>query len=320
MNTVSFVSSGRRIEQNDGFSLVETLLSVAILMVVSSVVMKGVLGLTDIDRMVTNRTDMHNSVRNATELLTQEVGQAGRISLPAPVTLTAAASLFGTSLTVSSTNDVFVGEQLVIDTGEKEETVTVSAVPSSTTLTVSALTVDHAVNTPVKVLGAFATGVVPPAAGGFADGSTDSVLKIYGDIHGDGSMVYVEYTCDLNAGVLYRNSMPFDASSKSDPTIEQILIDKIEVNPADADGDVAPCFSYQTKVVSGTTYVVDVAITLTVRTEDKDRNTNDYQRETKALLNVSPRNVFNVWQVASLGVSDRIQPMPQSVANLLPEN
>ena len=33
---------------------------------------------------------MHNGVRNATELLTQEVGQAGRISLPGPVTLAAA--------------------------------------------------------------------------------------------------------------------------------------------------------------------------------------------------------------------------------------
>ena len=48
-------------------------------------------------------------------------------------------------------------------------------------------------------------------------------------------------------------------------------------------------------------YVLDVAITLTVRTQIKDPTTGQYQRETKALLNVSPRNVFHVWQLASAG-------------------
>jgi len=40
--------------------------------------------------------------------------------------------------------------------------------------------------------------------------------------------------------------------------------------------------------------------------------------ETKALLNVSPRNVFNVWQLAGLGVTNRVQPIPPSVQALLP--
>ena len=65
-----------------GFSIVEALISTAVLLVVSATVMRGVLGMTDISTTVSNRTDMHNGVRNATELLTQEVGQAGRISLP----------------------------------------------------------------------------------------------------------------------------------------------------------------------------------------------------------------------------------------------
>jgi hypothetical protein len=32
---------------------------------------------------------------------------------------------------------------------------------------------------------------------------------------------------------------------------------------------------------------------------------------------VSPRNVFHVWQLASLGITNRVQPMPASVAALL---
>ena len=78
-----------------------------------------------------------------------------------------------------------------------------------------------------------------------------------------------------------------------------------------------PCFTYQTAIVGANTYVTDVAITLTVQTQDIDPVTRQFQTETKTLLNVSPRNVFNVWELASLGVINRIQPMPPSVQALL---
>ena len=92
-----------------------------------------------------------------------------------------------------------------------------------------------------------------------------------------------------------------------------ILLPNIRPNP-----DGTPCFTYQEKAVGTDTYVVNVAVTLTVQTELQDPNTNQFQLETKALLNVSPRNVFEVWQMASIGTSNRIQPMPASVSNLLP--
>ena len=53
----------------------------------------------------------------------------------------------------------------------------------------------------IAAVGGFATGVVPPTV---ANGSTPSLLKLYGDINGDGSMVYVEYTCDTGTGRLSR--------------------------------------------------------------------------------------------------------------------
>ena len=147
------------------------------------------------------------------------------------------------------------------------------------------------------------------------NGSTPNRLKIFGDIHDDGNMVYVEFWCDTANGRLYRNSMPISPppANKPVPGVEQILIDNIEANP-----DGTPCFTYQTKTVTGTTFVVDVAITLTVRTQQRDKNTNDFQRETKALLNVSPRNVFNTWQMASLDIDNRVQPTPASVTGASP--
>jgi hypothetical protein len=303
-----------------GFSLVETMVSVTVLMVVAGTVMSGVLGMSNVSTMVTNRTDMHNGVRNATELLTQEVGQAGRISLPAAVTLTGAAGIGATALTVSSSAGMFAGEILVLDTGAQQESVQLAAEPGGgTTLTLlDPLESAHAAGAPVSVLGGFANGVVPSAAGGFADGSTGTVLKIFGDIHDDGNMVYVEYRCSLAEGRLYRTSVPFTAVAKPVPGVEEVLIDNIETNPQNLDGTTTPCFTYQEDTFDGNTYVIGVAITLTVRTRTRDRNTGDFLRETKALLNVSPRNVFNVWQMASLSYYDRIQPMPASVLALLP--
>ena len=70
--------------------------------------------------------------------------------------------------------------------------------------------------------------------------------------------------------------------------------------------------------MTGTTFVVDDSNTLTVRTQQRDINTADFQRETKALLNVSPRNVFNTWQMASLDIDNRVQATPPSVTLLLP--
>jgi hypothetical protein len=312
-------------QRDDGFSLPEMLVSIAVLMVVSGTVMKGILDVGDVSRTVSNRTDMHSGVRNATELLTQEIGQAGRISLPGRVTLAAAAAMGSTTLTVASTvtataatTGMFAGEQLLLGTGDTQEPVVVSAVTDTTVTLTAGLAWSHVAAEPVVVVGGFREGVIPPAAAGFPNGSTASVLKIFGDIHDDGRMVYVEYTCDLGTGRLYRNSMAYDGGVKPAPTVEQVLIDNIQQNPPDpVTGIITPCFTYQTQTVVGQLYVVDVAVTLTILSQNRDRNTGNFQRETKALLNVSPRNVFNVWQMASLGMNNYIQPIPPAVTQLL---
>jgi prepilin-type N-terminal cleavage/methylation domain-containing protein len=291
-----------------GFTLIEMMVSMLVLTIVCGTVMKGVLDLTGLHNVIMNRTDMHSGVRNATELLTQEVGQAGRIALPAAVTVTAATAVGAVNIDVTSTAGMFVGEQLAIDSGPLQETATVTAV-AGTQLTFAPLRKAHLNGVAVLALGGFSSGVVPTTT---ANGSTGTVLKIFGDINGDGSMVYVEYSCDTAVGRLYRNAMPLTVGAKPAVTVEQVLINNILPNP-----DGTPCFTYQTQTVSGIDYIVDVAITLTVRTNNRDLNTGQFQTETKALLNVSPRNVFNVWQLAGLGVTNRVQPMPPSVQALL---
>jgi hypothetical protein len=65
-------------------------------------------------------------------------------------------------------------------------------------------------------------------------------------------------------------------------------------------------------------YVTDVAVTLTEQTQNADPQTHQIQSETKALLNVSPRNVFDAYLLARQDYKNRVQPMPLKTFNLLP--
>ena len=294
-----------------GYSLVEMMVAVAVLMIVSNTVFSSILRMTNVSRSVSSRSEMHSGVRNANELLQQEIGQAGLLSLPAPVVLSAAIGAGTGSATVSSVAGMFVGQYLAVGTGDIEETVRLTAVSTSTNQITATFLNAHDANSPVAAVGGFSSGVVPPST---TDGSTGSTLKLFGDINDDGAMVYVEYVCDTAGGNLYRNAMPIGTLVKPTVTVRHVLLNNIEPNP-----DGTPCFTYLQKTVDGTAFVVNVAVTLTVRTQTPDPITGAFQRETKALLNVAPRNVYYVWQLASQSNTNRVQPTPPSVLTLLPD-
>ena len=314
-----------------GFSLLETMVSLVVLFAVGGIVMSGMGQLLKTQSSVANRTEMHSSVRSATELLQQEIGQAGRISLGANtalVTLNAAvagagaASAFTLTANAGPAPLVYAGEALVVDIGPNQETVTLTAGNNATGT--ANFQFAHAAGAPVSALGAFAQGIVPPAAAptNYPNGSTGTVLKLYGDINGDGNMVYVEYTCaqgtQANPGFLYRNQMAITAGAKPAVDNTMILLSNVLVNPNDVNNNVVPCFAYQVQALGASFCVTDVSVTLTVQTQNKDQQTQVFQPETKALLNVAPRNVVEVFDTASLVDSTRAQAMPPTVTALLP--
>src|SRR5260370_36212802 len=97
--------------------------------------------------------------------------------------------------------------QLVIDTGDKEETVAVTNLVTETKTFTGIFFIPHAAGVPVRVAGAFASGVVPTnytcGLPPVNCGSTPYILKLYGDINDDGIMQYIEYYCDTTGGNLY---------------------------------------------------------------------------------------------------------------------
>jgi len=335
--------------------MIELLVATAVLLLVMGIVMSALRQSMQQQQTIWNRTEMHSGVRGATELMQQEVGQAGRVAAPQAITLqaatpnppptncdpahpdTSASGLLPVTSTLGlwATGGAAPASYAVITTldgDNNEETPLWQVVtnPDGVTGSISAcFSKFHAAGTRLQVLGTFGNGIIPPAPGvlnppvpGFAgvtNGSTASVLKMFGDINGDGNMVYVEYTCDTNAGKLYRTSVPFTSGTKPLLTNSLVLLNNIKANPG---VPPTPCFTYQVTspiIVQGQplSFVLDVAITLTVETQQIDPITKQKQTETKALLNVSPRNVFNAWELAGAGYTDRIQSTPATVSALL---
>jgi prepilin-type N-terminal cleavage/methylation domain-containing protein len=325
-----------RLRSEAGFTLVEMIVATGLLLVISSIVTSALLQMTNHQQTIWNRTEMHSGVRGATELLQQEVGQAGRVTLPgatgaATLTLpivTAAGTVctpgVPVTATVSSTLGMFVGEWLTTLDGDAAETVAITSITSATTIT-ACFTQSHlAATTTLRALGGFSSGILAPS---LANGSTANKLKLYGDVNGDGTMVYIEYYCDNgDLGTdgtfnLYRNVVqpfvPFGTPAAVKPPVDSsmVLLGNIHPNPPDAGGVARACFVYQEPVPG---MVLDVAVTLTVWSQSRDPITKQFQTETKALLNVSPRNVFFTWEFAGLNYMNRIQPMPAAITPLLP--
>ena len=327
-----------------GFSLLETMVAMAVLLGVGAIVMYGTIRMMNTQGTITNRTEMHSSVRSATELLQQEIGQAGRIAPPLNVAGTAPenmtllnavvaadppAPVAVTIIPDTAVLNLFNGEWITVDAGTdgtgapKQESVQITCGNPCSNPVTATFTANHLANVPVSVQGAFASGVVPPSV---ANGSTATVLKLFGDVNGDGNMVYVEYNCQQGTttapGFLYRNQIAWNALVKPATDNSMILLNNVLANPNDQNGNTFPCFQYQTKTVGVcpgcTNFVTNVEVTLTEQTEFQDPTSKQFQTETKALLNVSPRNVFNAWELDSGDVVNRVQPMPPSVALLLP--
>src|SRR5688572_31595909 len=105
------------------------MISVGILMTISALMMRGTLDMSNLNTKQSNRSEMHAGIRNATALLQQEVGQAGRVAFPADVTLTNAIAATGTqwATVAPSVTGMFVGQRLVIARGNTEEIISVLA-------------------------------------------------------------------------------------------------------------------------------------------------------------------------------------------------
>jgi prepilin-type N-terminal cleavage/methylation domain-containing protein len=308
-----------------GFSLVELLASIVVVSVIMAAIVSAISQSEQAYGSIELQSDMYENVRGAAELMAQEVGQAGVLSLPAS-TLSAGVAASGTAqaVTVSSTTSMYAGagqtgEAVLVDAGSaNEELVYITAITGSKITAI--FTKAHALGAPITVLGVFPNGIVVP---GTTDGSTSnagaavSTLNLFGDINADGSLVYVRYTCDTSVtpGTLTRSVTTITPGSTT-ISAAQTLLSTLIPNPATtAYPTGVPCFQFTTQTVGtpSNTFVTNVGLTISVRSLKADPRTGAYLTMTKSFLDLAPRNLLAGYELANAALNTRLQATPSNV-------
>ncbi len=293
-----------------GFSLLELMVSTVLMMVVAG----GAFTALNYYQKTYQRTeisaDMHDNLRSAIDLMTQEVGQAGALPFPTGIPTLAApvasSPLAQPVVLLNAANaPIYVNESLLVDAGANQETVVVTQAGSGTFNAVFAR--NHNLGAQVNAIGVFPDGIRTTA--------NSNTLKLYGDIKGDGTLVYVEYTCNPavdGTGTLTRSVTTVDTTSgvALAPAAPTVLVDGLTNNPGGA-----VCFQVPAAplVVAGFTFVNQVGVTLTVQTAVRDALTENFLTMTKSAVDLEPRNIQMGLNMANAGVVERLQAKPLQI-------
>jgi hypothetical protein len=288
-----------------GFSFVELMVAISMLFSISGGAFLLLGYFQQVSTSQALKADMHAGVRSATELLAQEIGQAGLMSFT-PTSLTASVAATGSqTATVASTSGMFVGQILQVDTGSALESVIITAVSTSTKFT-GVFAQTHSSGAIV-----YASGVYPY---GILASSSATSLQMFGDINADGTLWYVQYDCDTTVNfTLSRSATQITGFGPITPAVinaDVVLVDNLIANPG-----ATPCFKYITTTVAtptGTSYTLTTAVGLTISTEtaQKDPQTQQYVTETKSFLNLAPRNIQGASSLITAGLTQFVQPTP----------
>jgi len=177
-----------------------------------------------------------------------------------------------------------------IDTGASFEVVTLTAVAGNVITANSSIRMlaQH----PSDGSGSFGTGIIPPQPRRpTIQCSTDTVLKLYGDINRDGKVLYIEYTCapgtSTAPGYLYRNQMSSPSRRNRAGSFHVFADQRSQQSRQHA---VLYLPVQQANGLSSSRRSGHLRCKRPSRTRRPTISKRD-----KALLNISPRNVFYVW-------------------------
>ncbi len=342
-----------------GFSLVELMISMALLMIIAGATISAMNSSQKRYRQSEAERALHQQMRGAIDQITQEISEAGLVPTGMELisgvtagavttagfttqipTLTVAWATGGAqSITVSSVAGLFINENIWVGTGANAEAVTIGSINTSTkviTLNTTAPNTSglsspsgHAIGAPVFPRGIFPAGVLVPNA---TQGSTNSTLRLFGDINNDGVLNLVQYDCPQTGAnttsSLVRSAWSFTTSSwvtTNTPVLDNVtscqfsytytanlagaadptpLINNVIRAPDNPLGTASTVQTNRFTLTDGTLpqFVVSIGITLTTCSQSGISETQTLYDQsgtganticlTKSFLNIQPRNVL----------------------------
>jgi len=339
-----------------GFSLIELLASVAIIVLLMSAVFPFLF--QSQKKYQTNQvvSEANQSARAAMEVMTQEIGQAGfnpNFTTAKTSSNTVAVSSSAQCVTLSDINQISPGDWLMVDTGPNHELVEVlstsgiSGTPCSAPNQISAvfLMSHDGSTTPFPVISykmPYGSGILQASGT-----SSDQRLEFFGDINQDGVIRYVVYslspaspaaTVSINGTTytlydLYRSvtTVPFTnlpppstytppANNQASPLVTNVLYNT--TNHSGPTGE--PIFAYPNQVVIGVvpnqiTVVGTVVVALSVAVSPRSLESESPQWFTMA-TQIRPLNLQAAIRVNNAGGAIYLPPLPKSLPMTFPSD
>ncbi|PYV18299.1 MAG: hypothetical protein DMG21_05410 [Acidobacteria bacterium] len=279
-----------RIGLGAGYSLLELMISVAIILLLMSAVFPFIAKSQKTFQGSQANAEADQSARAALEVISQEIGQAGynpNFNTPRTSSTSVNASATPQCITVNNINKINPGDWLYVDTGPNEELVQVisesglaglsSSGCSGSNVIEARFNFDHSPsspgNTPYPIISfkmPYGVGIIQGSGT-----SNDQRLEFFGDLNQDGTLQYVVYslnpvtpasTLTINGTVytlynLYRSITPVTFASlyplnvtttASTNNLASVLVANVLYNTTNASGPSGqPIFAYPNEVTIG---------------------------------------------------------------------
>ena len=339
-----------------GFSLVELLVSVAIIVFLISAVFPFLFQSQKKYQDNQVESEANQSVRAALEVISQEIGQAGfNPNFMAAKTSSAVVPVDPNPqcLTLSNINEINPGDWLSVDTGPNHELVqvlstsNVSGTPCSSSNQIQAIfLMSHdGSTTPFPIISykmPYGSGILQTTGT-----SNDQRLEFFGDINQDGVIRYMVYSLSpaspatsvsINGTTytlynLYRSvtTVPFTnlpAPSIYTPPANNVaspLVNNVLYNTASQSGPTGePIFAYPDQVVIGVIpnqiiVVGTVVVTISVAVSPKSLESSQPQWFTMA-TQIRPLDLQAAITVNNTGGATYLPPIPKSLPMTFPSN
>jgi Tfp pilus assembly protein PilW len=203
-------------KSEDGFSLMELIVSVLILLPIMGAAVSLFSVGTNQQASEQSSIDANQEARSGLEMMASEIAQAGSHGDRSTVTTAAISTPSATprAVSVASTAGMTVGDWVDVDIGANLESVKLTAV-SSTSIT-GAFRVAHVSGVPIRLFALpFVTGIIPPTGMAASSSSTGTTLEFFGDICSDSNLYYVEYVYSSTNAQITRSITPITQAGKN---------------------------------------------------------------------------------------------------------
>jgi len=204
-----------RASQEHGFSLLEMLISLAVLAVIMGAAVELVRIAVNQHDSEQNAVDTNQGALTGLQLMTMEIAQAGshgdhETTTSAGITATVEPQ----TVSVSSSAGFTTGDYISVGIGSNSELVKITDTASNSITGIFRTAHDSGI--PVRLFALpYLKGVIPPAGLGANSSATVTALKFFGDMNSDGKIYYMEYAYDAANAQITRSMTPIPHANKN---------------------------------------------------------------------------------------------------------